>query len=77
MGKVKLCGAISITGAAVFLAIVSYLHLAQAGYDPAHQLMSELALGAHGGMMLFAFLAVAFALLALAIGFSGKGLSWR
>jgi hypothetical protein len=70
MGKPQVSGAISIMAVATFFAIVGYLHVAQNGYDPVHQLMSELALGEHGELMLFAFLAVASALLALAIGLS-------
>jgi hypothetical protein len=35
------------------------LHLVQDGYDPLHQLMSELALGRHGWAMLIAFLSLA------------------
>lgn len=48
-----------MAGVAVFVAIVSALHVVQRQYDPVNQLMSELALGSHGGMMLFAFGAIA------------------
>jgi Protein of unknown function (DUF998) len=49
-----------------FLTIVTFLHIAQipAGYSPIYQLMSELALGKDGKMMLFAFLGLALATLA-------------
>jgi len=73
MTKANVSGAASIVGVVLFVAIVCYLHAVQPGYDPAHQLMSELALGVHGEVMLFAFLAVAFALLALLIGLSLLG----
>jgi hypothetical protein len=49
-----------------FLIIVIFLHIVQipAGYNPSYQLMSELALGQDGEMMLFAFLGLALATLA-------------
>ncbi len=61
----------SIAGVISFVAIVIWLHTAQEGYDPVHQLMSELALGPHGGLMLGAFFSLALSLLALALG-TGK-----
>lgn len=58
---------ISIAGVFAFALIVMYLHLVQHGYDPVHQLMSELALGDHGSLMLAAFVSLALSLLALAL----------
>jgi hypothetical protein len=51
--------AIILAGVISFVVIVSYLHFAQIGYSPLYQLMSELALGRHGDLMLWAFLAFA------------------
>ena len=73
MLKAKVCGAVSILSVCVFLTVVGYLQAVQANYDPTQQLMSELVLGAKGEVMLFAFLAVALALLSLAVGFSFCG----
>ena len=61
-------GSLAIAGAIGFVLIVSILHLLQPGYDPKHQLMSELALGAHGWAMLLAFLFIAGSTLSLALG---------
>jgi hypothetical protein len=44
-----------MAGVATFVAVVSVLHLLQRDYDPAHQLMSELAQGRYGGVMILAF----------------------
>jgi hypothetical membrane protein len=38
-----------------FVGIVTSLHLLQPNYNPKHQHISELAIGAYGAMMLFAF----------------------
>jgi hypothetical protein len=73
MQKAKVLGALSIIGAGVFVAIVSYLQSVQTGYDPVQQLMSELAIGAKGEVMLFAFLALAISPLSLAVGLSFRG----
>jgi hypothetical protein len=61
-------GSLAITGAIGFVVIVSILHVLQPGYDLAHQLMSELALGAYGWAMLPAFLSIAASTLFLALG---------
>ena len=53
-----------IGGAAGFVAVAGTLHFVQPGYDPRHQLMSELAIGPHGGWMLLAFLSIAASVLA-------------
>jgi hypothetical protein len=60
-----------------FVLIVSILHVLQPGYDFAHQLMSELALGAYGWAMLFAFLFIAASTVSLAIGIAQvQGSPW-
>jgi hypothetical protein len=50
---------ITLAGVVGFVSIVTFLHFIQAGYDPVHQFMSELALGRHGFLMLWAFLSFA------------------
>jgi hypothetical protein len=50
---------ITLVGVISFVAIVSYLHVIQVGYSPLYQLMSELALGRQGDLMLWAFLSFA------------------
>jgi len=54
-----------LAGAGIFLAVVTVLHAVQPGYEPAQQLMSELALGRHGWAMLPAFAGLAVATLAI------------
>ena len=44
-----------MAGVATFVVVVTLLHALQRDYDPAHQLMSELAQGRHGGAMILAF----------------------
>lgn len=51
---------LSIVGTALFLIVVIPLHFVQQGYNPRFQLLSELALGRYGWMMLFAFIGLAF-----------------
>lgn len=48
-----------LIGIAGFMATVGYLHIVQTNYSPLHQLMSELALGKQGVLMLWAFLSFA------------------
>jgi hypothetical protein len=48
-------------GIAAFIATVLPLHLLQPGYEPANQLMSELALGRYGWAMVIAFAGLALA----------------
>lgn len=57
---------ISFIGILVFLLVVIFLHIEQIpkGYNPIYQLMSELALGEDGEMMMFAFLGLALATIA-------------
>jgi hypothetical membrane protein len=61
-------GGLAIAGAIGFVVVVSILHGLQPGYDPVHQLMSELALGAYGWAMLLAFAFIAASTLSLALG---------
>ena len=61
-------GGLAIAGAIGFVAVVCVLHAIQPGYDPVHQLMSELALGPHGWAMLLAFGLIAAATLSLGVG---------
>ena len=53
-------------GIAGFLLIVAALQAVQPDYDARHQLMSELALGPYGGLMLAAFTSLALSLACLA-----------
>ena len=64
---------VAITGVAMFVVVVVGLHLLQPGYDPQHQLMSELVLGQHGWAMFLAFLGIALALFGIQIGISNCG----
>jgi hypothetical protein len=50
-------------GVLLFVATVVPLHLLQPGYDPANQLMSELALGPYGWAMVIAFAGLAMSML--------------
>ena len=72
-------GAAALAGVVVFVVTVVALHLLQPGYDPASQLMSELALGPHGGWMLAAFSGLALATLGVqtAIGAAGASRGYR
>lgn len=54
---------ITLLGSAGFVGIVVYLQNVQGGYNPIHQLMSELALGEQGHLMLGAFVMFAMAVL--------------
>jgi hypothetical protein len=49
----------SFIGTALFLMVVIPLHFVQQGYNPRFQLLSELALGRYGWLMLFAFFGLA------------------
>jgi hypothetical protein len=51
----------ALGGVATFIVTVVALHLLQPGYEPTHQLMSELALGPYGWAMILAFSGLAFA----------------
>ena len=61
-------GGLAIVAAIGFVAIVSVLHVLQPGYDLNSQLMSELALGAHGWAMVVAFFLLATSTVSLAFG---------
>lgn len=50
---------ITLLGVFGFITIVTYLQFIQSAYSPIHQLMSELALGQQGSLMLGAFLSFA------------------
>ncbi len=47
---------IVLLGVLGFVVLVCYLHLVQTDYNPLYQLMSELALGKQGTLMLWAFM---------------------
>lgn len=70
MNACRAGGLAALAGVATFVVVVVALHLVQPGYDPAQQLMSELALGPHGSAMILAFTGVGVALLGvqLAVG---------
>jgi hypothetical protein len=58
--------AITGIGVSVFVLVVVLLHLLQPSYDPLSQLMSELALGHLGGLLVIAFLGLSVATVATA-----------
>ncbi len=57
----------TMVGVAMFIIVVLTLQQIQSGYEPRHQLMSELALGQHGWAMFVAFLGLATALLGVQV----------
>ena len=61
-------GWLALLGVGAFIGIVGALHLLQSDYDWRGQLMSELALGAHGWAMLPAFCSLSLALLGIQHG---------
>jgi len=63
----------TIIGVTVFIVTVVALHLLQPGYDPRHQLMSELALGQYGWAMFVAFLGLAVAVFGVQAAIGGYG----
>lgn len=69
----------ALVGVATFVVTVIALHLLQPGYDPANQLMNELALGPYGWAMFAAFggLAVAVFGIQAAIGSVGAASGYR
>ena len=69
----------ALVGVATFVVTVIALHLLQPAYDPANQLMSELALGPYGWAMFAAFggLAVAVFGIQAAIGVTGAATGYR
>ena len=62
----------SIAGAAAFVLVVATLHGLQPSYDPASQLMSELALGPHGWAMLPAFAGLAVSAAGICVALAGR-----
>jgi hypothetical protein len=68
MRNTDVAGGFAIAGAVGFVVVVGGLHVLQPRYDLVHQLMSELALGAYGWAMLFAFLFIAVSTLSVAVG---------
>ena len=69
-------GMAALAGVLTFIATVATLHLLQPGYDPVHQLMSELAMGDHGWAMLAAFAGLAVAVLGIQAAVGAAGASW-
>ncbi|CAG1772222.1 hypothetical protein BAC3_02422 [uncultured bacterium] len=55
----------TLTGISSFISIVIYLNIIQTAYNPLYQLMSELALGEQGFLMLVAFLSFALAVISV------------
>lgn len=66
-------GFATLVGVTLFVVVVVTLHMLQPGYQPRYQLMSELALGEHGGTMFVAFLGLAIAILGLQAGVAASG----
>ncbi len=63
-GTMRAWGAVAtMIGVAMFIIVVLILQLIQSGYEPRHQLVSELALGQHGWAMFVAFLGLATAVI--------------
>jgi len=52
---------LTIASIILFLVIILTLQIVQSDYNPAHQFMSELALGKHGDFMFFAFFSLSLA----------------
>jgi len=67
---------VALIGVTTFVAVVVSLHFLQPGYDPKHQLMSELALGAHGWAMLLAFGGLAAAAFGVQLAVGALGAAW-
>jgi hypothetical protein len=65
----------AVVGVLMFLVTVVTLHLLQLAHDPAHQLMSELALGPHGWAMVLAFAGLALAVFGVQAAIAGLGAS--
>lgn len=66
----------TLIGVAMFVAIVVPLHFLQPGYEFTNQLMSELALGRYGWVMLFAFAGLALAAFGVQAAIGAYGASW-
>jgi hypothetical protein len=63
----------SLIGVAMFVVVVTVLHLIQSEYEPRHQLMSELALGRHGWAMFAAFLGLSTAVAGVQVAIAPFG----
>lgn len=63
----------TLAGVAMFVVTVVALHVLQPEYDPANQLMSELALGPYGGWMFAAFAGLAAAVFGIQAAIGGAG----
>jgi len=59
--QMKLNKVLTLTGIGGFIGIISFPQWIQTDYSPVHQLMSELALGHYGWLMLIAFFSLAIA----------------
>jgi hypothetical protein len=68
--------AAALAGVAMFVVTVVSLHLVQADYQPADQLMSELALGRYGWTMIFAFSGLAISTFGVQAAIGPQG-AWR
>ena len=66
-------GLATMIGVAMFIIVVLILQLIQSGYEPRHQLVSELALGLHGWAMFVAFLGLATAVLGVQVAIAAFG----
>ena len=64
MKRAVLCSLV-LGGVTVFILVVGALHVLQDDYDPVHQLMSELALGQHGKLMVVAFCGISVAVFSI------------
>jgi Protein of unknown function (DUF998) len=69
-------GTAALVGVAMFVVTVVALHLLQPNYQPAQQLMSELALGRYGGAMILAFSGLALAVFGIQVAVAAAGASW-
>ena len=65
--------AITVTGIATFVFVVVFLHLSQPDYDPRSQMMSELALGKSGDLLLVAFIGLSVAIGTTAVSLLKQG----
>lgn len=68
-------GGVILTGVSLFVLTVATLHFVQPGYEPAHQLMSELALGPFGWAMIIAFAGLTLAVFGVQAAISVAGAS--
>jgi len=74
--SIRAWGAVAtMVGVTMFVIVVLMLHVLQSGYEPRHQLMSELALGQHGWAMFFAFLGLATAMFGVQAAIAALGAS--